>query len=266
MEFDYNTIKLLLNDPFEKVAKIVINRPDKLNALNSEVLKELDLAINEIEYRKEKIWAVIVTGSGDQAFIAGADIAEMVNFTPPEARNFLHFAQQTLNRLENLPMPVIAAINGFALGGGLETALACDIRIASEKALIGLPEVGLGIIPAAGGTQRLTRLVGVGTAKYLILTGAKINASRALSLGIVNEVVPHEKFDEEVAKLVKLILNMGPVALSAAKKSIQTALDENLRAGLELELDKAVECFQTQDIREGMGAFLERRRPEFKGK
>ena len=266
MEFNYRTIKLLLNDPFEKVAKIVINRPEKFNALNSEVIKELDLAINEIEYRKKEIWAVIVTGAGEKAFVAGADIAEMVKMTPPEARYFLHSAQQTLNRLESLPMPVIAAINGFALGGGLETALACDIRIASDTSLLGLPEVTLGIIPAAGGTQRLTRLVGVGTSKYLILTGAKLSASRALSLGIINEVVPQDKFEAEVNRLVKTILKMGPVALSAAKKSIQTALDENLRAGLELELDKAVECFQTQDLREGMKAFLERREAEFKGK
>jgi enoyl-CoA hydratase len=265
MEFDYKTIKLLLNDPFEKVAKIVINRPDKLNAINSEVIKELDLAINEIEYRKKEIWAVIVTGSGDKAFIAGADIAEMVKLSPPEARYFLYSAQQMLNRLENLPMPVIAAINGTALGGGFELALSCDIRIASDKALIGLPEVSLGIIPSAGGTQRLTRLIG-DNSKYIIMTGKKFSASEALSIGIVNEVVPHEKFDEVVVSLIKKIISLAPIALSAAKKSIRAALDENLRAGLELELDKAVECFQTKDLREGMTAFLEKRKPEFRGK
>ena len=265
MDFDYKTIKLLLNDPFDKVAKIVINRPDKLNALNSEVIKELDLAINEIEYRKNEIWAVLITGSGDRAFIAGADIAEMVKLSPPEARYFLYSAQHMLNRLENLSMPVIAAINGAALGGGFEVALACDIRIASDKALIGLPEVTLGIIPSAGGTQRLTRLIG-DNSKYIIMTGKNFSASEALSMGIINEVVPYEKFEESVVSLIKKIINLAPIALSAAKKSIRAALDENLRAGLELELDKAVECFQTNDLREGMTAFLEKRKAEFKGK
>ncbi|MCY3412643.1 MAG: enoyl-CoA hydratase/isomerase family protein [Candidatus Heimdallarchaeota archaeon] len=262
---EFETIKLTFDDPIPSVAKIVFSRPKAMNALNSTMISELDLAVNEIEFRRKEIRAVLLTGEG-KAFIAGADIAEMAKLSAVEARHFLYSAQQTLNRLENLPMPTIALINGYALGGGLETALACDIRIASEKAVVGLPEVSLGIIPAAGGTQRLTRLVGVGMSKLMILTGRHLNAEEALANRIVTQLIPHEDLEAEVIKILKEITSQAPLAVSFAKKSIHNALDEILRVGLELELDKGVDCFLTQDLREGMNAFLEKRKPEYQGK
>ncbi len=264
MSEEFSTLKLTFDDPIPNVATIMFNRPEAMNALNSTLIGELDLAINEIEFKKKKIRAVVITGAG-KAFIAGADIAEMVKLSAIQARHFLFSAQQTLNRLENLSMPTIAMINGFALGGGLETALACDIRVASKKALLGLPEVSLGIIPAAGGTQRLTRLIGVGKAKLMILTGKNIKADKAFEYGIVTSVVEPEELEDEVKGILKDIVSKAPIAVSLAKKSIENALNENLRAGLELELDKGVDCFLTQDLREGMTAFLEKRKPEYKG-
>ncbi|MHA2252073.1 MAG: enoyl-CoA hydratase/isomerase family protein [Candidatus Kariarchaeaceae archaeon] len=260
------TMELKFNTPIEKVVTLTFNRPNALNALNSQVIKEIGLAIDEIEKNKGDIRAVVVTGAGDKAFIAGADISEMVKLSPPEARNFLHSAQSALNRFEMLPLPVIAAINGYALGGGLEVALACDIRIASDKAVVGLPEVGLGLIPAAGGTQRLTRLIGVGQAKYLIMTAKRIKAEDALNRGIVSKVVPHDQLHEEVINLLKEMFKLGPIAIGAAKTSIQAALNEPINAGLEIELDEAIRCFMTKDLREGMTAFLEKRPADFKGK
>lgn len=265
MESDYTTLNLTFDDPLPMVAKIEFDRPEALNALNSTLIGELDMAINEIVFNKDKIRAVVLTGAG-KAFIAGADIAEMVKLSALEARHFLHSAQQALNRLESLPMPTIAMINGFALGGGLETALACDIRIASDKVLVGLPEVSLGIIPSVGGTQRLTNLIGVGLSKLMILTGRNISASKAMEYGIVSSVVPQEQLENELLDILKQILSKAPVAVKLAKESIENALSENLSAGLELELNKGVECFLTDDLREGMNAFLEKRKPEYKGK
>ena len=185
--------------------------------------------------------------------------------TPAQARNFLYSAQQALNRIEALPFPVIAKINGFALGGGLEIALACDIRICSDKSVLGLPEVGLGIIPAAGGTQRLTKIVGQGVAKYLIMTAKRMDAKEALHKSVVNEVIPHDELDTRIEELAKQMINLGPVALAAAKRSIEVALAERLTPGLEIELNNAVECFQSSDLREGMRAFIEKRPPNYEG-
>ncbi|MHA2169308.1 MAG: enoyl-CoA hydratase/isomerase family protein [Candidatus Kariarchaeaceae archaeon] len=263
---DFETLELNFNTPMDNVVTVVFNRPAALNALNSKVITELNTAIDEIEIQTHSLRAIVLTGAGDKAFIAGADISEMVRLSPGEARNFLHSAQSVLNRLEELPVPVIAAINGYAFGGGLEVALACDIRIASENAVVGLPEVSLGLIPAAGGTQRLTRLVGVGQAKYLIMTASRINADEAYRLGIVSKVVPPEELQNEVINTVTGLMKLGPVAIGAAKTSIQASLNENLIGGLEIELAEAVKCFMTKDLREGMTAFLEKRKAEFTGK
>lgn len=263
---DYQTLRLEFNKPRQYVATLTFDRPNALNALNSQVTLDLKAAISEIENNISEVRAIVITGEGNKSFVAGADIAEMVKLTPPEARSFLHELQQTLTKLEDLLIPVIAKINGYALGGGLEVALACDIRIASDNALIGLPEVSLGLIPAGGGTQRLTRLIGEGHSKYLIMTGTRLNAQEALQYGIVSKVVPQDKLDEEIDKLLNKILNLAPVAIGSAKIAIQASFNELLKSGLEIELDEAVKCFQTKDLREGMNAFLQKRKAEFTGK
>ncbi|OLS16840.1 MAG: 3-hydroxypropionyl-coenzyme A dehydratase [Candidatus Heimdallarchaeota archaeon LC_2] len=263
---EYQTLRIEFNKPRQNVVTLTFDRPDALNALNSQVTEDLKLALSELADKKSEVRALIITGEGTKSFVAGADISEMVKLTPPEARNFLHELQQTLTKLEELSFPVIAKINGYALGGGLEVALACDIRIASDNALIGLPEVSLGLIPAGGGTQRLTRLIGEGHSKYLIMTGSRLNAEQALQYGIVSKVVPQEKLDEEVDNLLNKISNLAPIAIGSAKIAIQASFNETLNSGLEIELDEAVKCFQTKDLREGMNAFLEKRRAEFTGK
>ncbi len=247
------------------IAKLTINRGKALNAINSQVLNDLENAIAEIE-ENESIRTVIITGSGDKSFVAGADISEMVKLSPIEARQFLSRGQRILDRIENLKAITIARINGYALGGGLELALACDIRIASENALLGLPEVGLGLIPSFGGTQRLTRVVGTGNAKYLILLGKRLPAQEALRYGIVNEVVPKEELDNVVGKIIETLSGMAPIALTAAKKAIYMASQTDMATGQELEVNYASMCFSTEDLREGMTAFLEKRKADFKGK
>ncbi len=263
---DYQTLRLEFNKPREYVATLTFDRPDALNALNSKVTIDLKSALSELEGKKSEIRALVITGAGTKSFVAGADISEMVKLTPPEARSFLHELQQTLTKLEELAIPVIAKINGYALGGGLEVALACDIRIASENALIGLPEVSLGLIPAGGGTQRLTRLIGEGHSKYLIMTGSRLNAEEAMQYGILSKVVPQDQLDEEIDNLLNTVLKLAPVAIGSAKIAIQASFNELLNSGLEIELDEAVKCFQTKDLREGMNAFLEKRKAEFTGK
>lgn len=266
MGYDFQTLELKFNAPMDKVAIITFNRPKSLNALNSQVIREFGAAIAEVEKQKDDLRALIIEGAGDRAFVAGADISEMVKLSPPEARNFLYTIQQVLNQLEALPLPVIAAMNGYALGGGLEIALACDIRIATEKTIVGQPEVALGLIPAGGGTQRLTRLIGVGQSKYLIMTGKRISAEEAFNRGIISKVVPDDKLDDEVKNILNDIMKLGPIAIAGAKRSIQAAFNENFAAGLEIELDEAIKCFMSKDLREGMNAFLEKREPNFQGK
>lgn len=256
------TVNLEVQD---KIAKLTITREKALNAINSQVLTDLESAITQIE-NDDKIRTVIITGAGEKSFVAGADISEMVKLSPLEAREFLTRGQRLLDRIEQLKPITIARINGYALGGGLELALACDIRVASDNALVGLPEVSLGLIPSFGGTQRLTRVLGSGTAKYLILLGKRLDAETAFKLGIVNEVVPKEELDRSVDNIVKTLLKMAPIALTAAKNAIYMATQTDMISGQELEVNYAAMCFSTDDLREGMNAFLEKRKADFKGK
>jgi enoyl-CoA hydratase len=217
-----------------------------------------------VEGRKD-VRVVILTGEGDKAFVAGADIAAMKAMNSTEALAFSRLGHDTLGMIENLHQPVIAAVNGFALGGGLEIALACDFIYASEKAKLGVPEVTLGIFPGFGGTQRLPRLVGKGRAKELIFAGGMIDASEAYTLGIVNKVFPADKFMEEVSKIARTIAQNGPVAVSMAKSSVNAGYDVGGAEGEAIEITAWANAFATHDQKEGMGAFLEKRKPQFKG-
>ena len=223
------------------------------------------MALDRVE-KAGNIRIMIITGAGNRAFVAGADISEMIKLSPLEAREFLTRGQRVLDRIEQAPYISIAKINGYALGGGMELALACDLRIASENAVVGLPEVGLGLIPSFGGTQRLTRVLGSGRSKYLILLGKRLSASEAMEVGVVHEVHPQEELDSAVSNVVETLQNMAPVALTAAKNAIYMATQTDMIAGLEIEANYASMCFSTEDLREGMNAFLEKRKAVFKGK
>lgn len=248
-----------------KTAVITINRPQALNALNAQVLTELQSALNDIE-NDANVGAVIITGAGEKAFVAGADIAYMKDMSPLEAKKFSLLGQAVLNKIETMPLPVIAAVNGFALGGGCELAMACDFRIASEDARFGQPEVGLGVIPGFAGTQRLPRLVGKGMAKQLIFTGEMIPAGRAKEIGLVNEVVPKNELLSRAKELANRITANGPIAVRLAKEAINQGLEMDLDRAGALEADLFAICFSTSDQREGMGAFVEKRKAQFSGK
>ena len=248
----------------KSVATITMNRPEAMNALNEKVLRELKEAVAQVR-DDPTVRAVIITGEGP-AFVAGADIRSMLAKNLDEIHQFTSFGQGVLNDIEGLEQPVIAAINGFALGGGLELALACDIRLASTEARMGFPEVGLGIFPGLGGTQRATRLVGKGWASELILAGDQIGAEDAERIGLVNRAVAPQKLLGEARRLAARIARQGPIAVAKAKTAINQALQTSLEDGLAFELETVVSTFDTEDQKEGMTAFLERRRPEFKGK
>jgi enoyl-CoA hydratase len=247
----------------EHVAVITMNRPEAMNALNGKVLRELKEVVAQVRDDPD-VRVVIITGEGP-AFVAGADIRAMMNKSLVEIRRFTAFGQGVLNDIERLEKPVIAAINGFALGGGLELALACDIRLASTEARMGFPEVGLGIFPGFGGTQRVTRLIGKGRACELIFSGDQISAEEAASIGLVNRAVPPQELMAGAQRLAKRIAKQGPVAVARAKAAINQAMQTGLDAGLAFELEAVTLTFGTEDQVEGMTAFLERRRPEFKG-
>ncbi|WML37875.1 short-chain-enoyl-CoA hydratase [Clostridium sp. OS1-26] len=247
-----------------KVAIVTINRPKALNALNSETLRELDAAINDVSEDKE-IFALIVTGTG-KAFVAGADIAEMKDLNTIEGRDFSLLGNRVFRKLENMEKPVIAAINGFALGGGCELSMACDIRIASSKAKFGQPEVGLGIIPGFGGTQRLSRLVGEGMAKELIFSGKIIDAQEALRIGLVNKVVEPEQLIEEVKTLAKTITAQAPIAVKLCKVAIAKGMQCDIDTGISYEAEVFGLCFSTLDQKEGMTAFIEKRDKTFRNR
>lgn len=257
--------KNILFNVEEEIATITFNRPKVLNAMNSEVMTELlDAAI--ICEKDEKIKALILTGAGDKAFVAGADISQMQNSTTIEIQQIMELGHRTLRLIETMPKPSIAAVNGFALGGGTEISLACDFRFASEKAVFGQPEILIGIIPGWGGTQRLPRLVGMGIAKELILGGGQINAQRAYEIGLVNKVCPPENLMEEARKFALKLAKLPPFALKMAKNAINYGYDLSLDNANKLEISCISQCFSTQDQKEGMKAFLEKRKPTFTGK
>ena len=239
---------------------ITMNRPEALNALNGEVLADLSAVLDEVA-NDDSILVAIVTGAG-RSFVAGADIGQMSTLTPTEAKKFGLFGNQVFLKLENLEKPTIAAVNGFALGGGCELSMACDIRIASEKAKFGQPEVGLGITPGFGGTQRLARLVSPGMAKQLIYTARNIKADEALRIGLVNAVYPAEELMAAAEKMAATIAANAPIAVRACKKAINEGLDVDMDAALVIEEKLFGSCFETADQAEGMGAFLEKRKHE----
>ena len=246
------------------VATIFFNRPKALNALNNALFDDLDIALDQIRDNTD-IRVLILTGSGDKAFVAGADIAELVKMNPLEGKSFSRKGQKVFTKIENLPIPAIAAVNGFALGGGLEAALGCDFIYASDKALFGLPEISLGLIPGFGGTQRLARRIGVNRAKELIFTGKNIKAQEAFEYGIVNKVIEHDKLMDEVLKTANLIASKGKVALRSAKEVIQNGLNTDIETGCRIENDVFGLNMSSVDAKEGTHAFLEKRKPVFKG-
>lgn len=246
------------------VTTLTLNRPEKLNALNGQLLSELEAELVSIAADKS-VRAVIITGAGEKAFAAGADIAAMSNLSAAEARYFAQMGQRTLALIEELPVPVIGAVNGFALGGGCELALACDFLYASENAKLGQPEVNLGVIPGFGGTQRLARRVGVGRARELCYTGDIIDAAEALRIGLVNAVFPLASLLEKARATAQKIADKGPLAITQAKRVILRGADVPLPVANELEVQAFAGLFGSDDQREGMKAFLEKRKAAFKG-
>jgi len=246
------------------IAYITISRPKALNALNCDLLDELYSAFNDAS-KDDEVKAIIVTGEG-RAFVAGADIAEMQGLSAIEGKAMMAKGHTVMNFVESINKPVIAAVNGFALGGGCELAMACDIRIASEKAKFGQPEVTLGIIPGFGGTQRLPRLVGKGMGKYLIMTGEMISADEAYRIGLAEKVVPAEELMGTAEKVAKSIIAKAPIAISTAKSAINIGFNLDMPIASQLEIEAFVTPFGSEDRKEGMGAFLEKRPAKFKNK
>ena len=243
------------------VAIATIDRPKALNALNSAVLDELDALLDTVR-ADETIRVLILTGSGDKAFVAGADIGEMSNLTKAGGEAFGKKGNDVFRKLETLPIPTIAAVNGYALGGGCELSMACDIRICSETAVFGQPETGLGITPGFGGTQRLARLIGPGMAKQLIFAAKNIKADEALRIGLVNAVYPADELMPAAEKLAETIARNAPIAVRACKQAINEGLELPMDEAIALEERLFGSCFETEDQKEGMGAFLEKRRHE----
>ncbi|MCA1613399.1 MAG: enoyl-CoA hydratase/isomerase family protein [Acidobacteria bacterium] len=253
----------LLLEKRGRVALITINRPEKLNALSIQTRQEGARALDELRDDAD-VRVVVITGAGDKSFVAGADIAEFDGRTAVTQRDVMT-GRSLFTAVDTFPKPVIAMINGFCLGGGCELALSCDLRVASERARFGQPEIKLGIIPGGGGTQRLTRLVGESKAMEMILTGDMIDAQNALTLGLVNRVVPHEELEARTMELANVIAGMSPVALRLAKEAVKTASRSTLDEGLRREVDLFAICFSSRDKDEGVRAFLEKRQPEFTG-
>ena len=247
----------LLMEVENEIAVVTINRPKALNALNTETITELNECLKEIEARDD-IKVVILTGSGQKSFVAGADISEMVNQNPVEGRAFGLIAKEAFGRLENMRQVTIAAVNGFALGGGCEISMSCDIRICSENAIFGQPEVGLGITPGFGGTQRLARIVGPGMAKQMIYTARNIKADEAYRIGLVNAVYPQEELMDAAKKLAAGIAKNAPIAVRACKKAINDGLDAVMDDAIVIEEKLFGSCFETEDQKAGMGNFLEK--------
>lgn len=253
--------KNILTEIKDNIGIIKINRPQQLNALNIETIHELNDLIH-LWSKDDKIKVVIITGEG-KSFVAGADIAEMKDMTKQQAIDFSEMGQKVFSLIESQEKPVIACVNGFALGGGCELAMACDIKVASDKAKFGQPEVNLGVIPGFAGTQRLARMVGTAKAKELILTGEIIDAQTALSIGLVNQVVPHDNLLDQTFKMAQKIASKGPTAVRLAKKVISRGIETDFATGSSFEVEAFGECFASGEAKEGMSAFLEKRKPEW---
>lgn len=257
----YNNLILEINDG---IAVLKFNRPKALNALNSETLDELKKACESL-YMNQDVRVVIVTGEGEKAFVAGADIVEMKDMTAIEGMDFSQRGHESISMLENIDKPTIAAVNGFALGGGFEVALACDFIYASEKAKMGFPETTLGILPGFGGTQRAAKVCGLAKAKELVFTGKMINAQEAYEMGLVNKVLPADKLMEEVMAVATAIKNNGPFGVRLAKECITRSYYMSMDQALMMEAKDFGLCFATKDQKEGMTAFVEKRKPAYTG-
>ncbi|MBW1981094.1 MAG: enoyl-CoA hydratase/isomerase family protein [Deltaproteobacteria bacterium] len=258
------TYENILFEVEDSIAVLTFNRPAVLNALTVGTIEELGHAVQQVA-ASEEIRVLVLTGAGERAFVAGADINELRSMNAVAARHFAAQGQKILFELENLAIPVIASVNGFALGGGCEIAMACDFIYAAETAKFGQPEINLGIIPGFGGTQRLLRLVGRAMAKELCLTGAMITASEAKEIGLVNRVFPLEKLGEETRKAASLMAAKGRVATRAVKQVIDRGMDADLQTACALEMEAFALCFASEDAGEGLQAFLEKRKPKFSG-
>ena len=248
----------------ERIATITFNRPKALNALNGALLGELSQALDQIA-ADENIRVLVLTGAGDKSFVAGADITELATFNSLSAKNFAEIGYDIIRKLQRLPIAVIAAVNGFALGGGTEIAIACDFIYAAENARFGQPEINLGLIPGFGGTQRLPRLIGTNMAKEMIFTGKMISAAEALQIGLANKVVPQEQLMEDVMKTAGAIAAKGKVSLREAKRAINRGMDVDLATGCSIEIDAFAISFASPDAKEGTSAFVEKRKADFKG-
>ncbi len=255
----------LLVDIDGGVATLTINRPAVLNALNAATTRELGAAIDTLA-ADGAVGAVIITGAGDRAFVAGADIAVLNTYGPVEARDAAYLGQSTFDKVEECPKPVIAAINGFALGGGCELALACHLRLAADSAKIGLPEINLGVIPGHGGTQRMVRLLGKGKAFELICTGDHISAAEAARIGLVNAVYPADELMQQARELAEKLASKPPIAMRYALEAVNQGVNTSMKEGQAIEAHLFGLCFSTEDQSEGMSAFLEKRKPEWKGR
>ncbi|MEA4925641.1 MAG: enoyl-CoA hydratase-related protein [Syntrophomonadaceae bacterium] len=253
----------ILLEKEDYLAILTINRPNSLNALNQETLSEIKSAIEDVK-ADSAIKVLIITGSGNKAFVAGADIAYMQNFTVQEGRAFAEFGQAVLRSIELMEKPVIAAVNGFALGGGCELAMACDIRLASDNAMFGQPEVGLGVMPGFGGTQRMPRLIGEGRAKELTYTAATIKVDEAYRIGLVNHIYPAAALIDQAKKMAQKIAQQAPQAVGYSKSAINKGMQVDLDTGMSIESGMFGICFSLSDQTEGMNAFLNKRKPVFK--
>lgn len=258
------TEKRIIVEKQNYIATVTINEPKTLNALNSKLLEEIGVVFDTLATDKE-VRAIVLTGT-DRSFVAGADIQEMSELNYDEAKIFGAKGASVFRKIETCPQPVIAAVNGFALGGGCELAMACDIRIASSKAKFGQPEVGLGITPGFSGTQRLTRLVGFAKAKELIFNGNIITADEALAIGLVNKVTEPEKLMDEVKTMADAIARQAPIAVCNAKQAINNGWDMDIDKGIDYEVELFAQCFETEDQKNGMTAFLRKEKVEYKGK
>lgn len=259
------TFNTLLVEDSGAIRRITLNRPDKLNALNRETLTELHAAFDAAA-KDEGVRVVVLTGAGPKAFVAGADIAEMNGLSPAQARDFSALGQALMTRIERLGKPVLARVNGFALGGGLELAMACHLRVAADTAKVGQPEINLGLVPGFGGTQRLLRLAGRGAALELCLLGAPIDAARAAQLGILTRVVPADQLDAEVDSLANQLANAAPLALRGILDAVLLGGEAPLDSALDHETQVFAVTFSTEDMKEGTDAFLARRKPAFTGR